>query len=64
MANVGVSPIIEAQLAVEKERLARAKKLHPSQFQPTIGRKALGGWLAEFKTAQRSSNQTVQGSAA
>jgi hypothetical protein len=58
------SPIIEAQLAVEKEKLARAKKLHPSQFRPTIGRKTLGGWLNEFKTAQRMGNQKVQGSAA
>jgi hypothetical protein len=64
MTNASVSPVIEAQLAVEKEKLARAKRLHPSQFEPTIERKTLGGWLADFKTAQRSSRRKVQGSAA
>jgi hypothetical protein len=49
--SASISPIIEAQLAVEKAKLKRAKQLHPSQFQDAPGRKALGGWITEFKKA-------------
>jgi hypothetical protein len=46
--------MIQAQLAVEKENLKRAKRLYPSQFEdaPDTGRKALGGWITEFKKAR------------
>jgi hypothetical protein len=48
-----VHPIIEAQLAVEKAHLERAKLLYPSMFQkPPDEPKALGGWIREFKKAR------------
>jgi hypothetical protein len=54
----------KAVLQCKKALANESKKLHPSQFQPTIGRKTLGGWLNEFKTAQQMGNQKVRGSAA